>query len=840
MLHSLFFTLDTHPGIYWGFAWPAMALLLAWALAPHFRATAPYGRSPWFGALAIALTLLAWRWPWLLAASEFNPDESQMIGGAMALARDPVFWRSVDGTTSGPLNYYVLLPIAWLGLPLDFFTGRLAGLAMAGGGGFALYCALRRITDEPVARLGVLPPTLFFATTVDPDFFHYSSEHVTLLLGPVSLWLIVRYRTDAAGGLWNLRLAAVAAGAIPWAKLQGVPIAGVLLLWIAWLAWSSATAVTARIRALLSVTLAGLAASLTFAVMTAWTGVFEVMLHRYVLQNAAYVDATANLPSSLPGLLRRATEFGQFTALLLLAVVLALSASVALGRQKRRPGELFWVAWVWLGAATFAIAVPRREFLHYLLLAVTPLALVAAVALAECWRGARARARQMLVAVFVVAGFAAPLAWRAQHGVPFLIGGLLDQWQRPAHGDGAILRTLRRPGDTLAIWGWSARTYIEAGMPQATRDTHTFWATGEQPGHDPIRQVFLADFRAALPPFFVDAVGEGAFFYTDRDKHGHENFPELAEEIRRHYTALIDLGFSRVYIRNDRWADQPLTPAEASKVAARARQIETPPGVPHQMTFVDGAHFETLEGRRVVVLPTPARAYCILDPSTRALDLAVRFHPRALAEGHSDGADIAIELVDPRGERRILQERLEFKAGERLERRIVLPPFAYGTHVQIRALPGPTLNNAWDWLCIENLRPVRRSLYVAEQFPHFNRLPTAAEFDTAELIGTDAPALLRATAPAKLEFSLTPSDQHLTIALKPMNPREVELVVERVRASGARAVLARSDLAGLPQRDGVAQINLPLPVNQTGDRLCVTLHASTAASMVEFAAVAIQ
>ena len=53
------------------------------------------------------LFLLAWRWPFLLQASEYNPDESQLLAGALTLTRDPVFWRSVDGTTSGPLNFYL-------------------------------------------------------------------------------------------------------------------------------------------------------------------------------------------------------------------------------------------------------------------------------------------------------------------------------------------------------------------------------------------------------------------------------------------------------------------------------------------------------------------------------------------------------------------------------------------------------------------------------------------------------------------------------------------------------------------------------------------------------------
>ncbi|WP_415908512.1 hypothetical protein [Oleiharenicola sp. Vm1] len=777
--------------------------------------------------------LLAWRWPWLLAASEFNPDESQIIAGAMALAHDPVFWRSVDGTTSGPLNYYPLVPIAWLDLPMDFFTGRLAGLLMVGGGCVALYRALAHLSDEAMARIGVLPVVLFFATAIDPDFVHYSSEHVILLLAPISLWLIARSRTSAHGGAWNLRAAAVAAGAIPWAKLQGVPLALVLLLWIAWLAWVSAVSIRGRLTALAAVTLAGAAPSLAFAGITAAGSVFDMMLHRYVLQNATYVDVAINFPPSLPGLLRRAAEFGQFLALALFSLLMTGLAGLVLVQRRRWPNAMLGVALVWVAAAIFAIALPRREFLHYLLLAVVPLGLMAALALREICSAMAPASRRTMLALFLVAGVAVPLARRATQGVPFLVGALLDQWRFPYHADGAILRSLRRPGDTLAIWGWSARTYIEAGMPQATRDTHTFWATGERTSEDPHRRVYLADFLAHRPPFFVDATGEGAFFYDRRDRFGHEDFPELAAAVRRDYSPLIDLGYARVYIRNDRRAAEPLTPLEIATLATRARRIDQPPEVP-AMTLVGDAHYEMIAGHNVLVLPAPARAYVLLDPSSRALELQVAFHPRAVAEGVSDGAEIALELVDTRGERRIFQERLNFGAATRLERRITLPPFAFGTHLQIRALPGPAGNNAWDWLCIENLRPVRRSFYAAEQFPHFDRLPSIAEFDAAELSSRDRGVALRATAPGKVEFPLTATDRHFTLALRSAGPGEAELIVERVDEAGMGAILARSALAGLPRRNGAALMDLALPASTSGDRLRLSFRTLTRTPVLEF------
>src|SRR5215831_6543568 len=53
--------------------------------------------------VSIAASLFAFRFPVLLAG-ELNPDETQFLAVAEKLFKDPVFFRSVDVGTTGPVN----------------------------------------------------------------------------------------------------------------------------------------------------------------------------------------------------------------------------------------------------------------------------------------------------------------------------------------------------------------------------------------------------------------------------------------------------------------------------------------------------------------------------------------------------------------------------------------------------------------------------------------------------------------------------------------------------------------------------------------------------------------
>jgi len=75
-----------------------------------------------------------------------RPAWGLLLVGAITLRHDPVFWRSVDGGTAGPLNYYPLLPAAR--------ADGLAAHAVARGIGLAAVLAKALLTDEPLAIWG--------------------------------------------------------------------------------------------------------------------------------------------------------------------------------------------------------------------------------------------------------------------------------------------------------------------------------------------------------------------------------------------------------------------------------------------------------------------------------------------------------------------------------------------------------------------------------------------------------------------------------------------------------------------------------------------------------------
>ena len=135
-MYSFFQWLDGNPGIYPLLAGAALLLLLGrlgqLVRASHRGHEIEVGRIDWRTGVVVGLTLLAWRWPYLLDPQPFNPDEAQLIASAITVEHAGAFWRSLDGTTSGSLNALALLPTHWLGVPLDYFNARLTGLLLMG------------------------------------------------------------------------------------------------------------------------------------------------------------------------------------------------------------------------------------------------------------------------------------------------------------------------------------------------------------------------------------------------------------------------------------------------------------------------------------------------------------------------------------------------------------------------------------------------------------------------------------------------------------------------------------------------------------------------------------
>ena len=55
---------------------------------------------------------------------------------------------------------------------------------------------------------------------------------------------------------------------------------------------------------------------------------------------------------------------------------------------------------------------------------------------------------------------------------------------------------------------------------------------------------------------FVDAVGPNCLWLTDRSTQAHESIVPLRAFIANHYTPVGEVEHTRIYVRNDRYADQ--------------------------------------------------------------------------------------------------------------------------------------------------------------------------------------------------------------------------------------------------------------------------------------------
>src|SRR5262249_13047258 len=132
MLVNLLTCLHASPAHYRIGAWMTFCRCASTALlAAACGREKAWWQHPVLFSLAILIVLLAFRWPELLDNRQYpDPDESQFIAGASTMREGPIFWRSVDGTTHGPLTEWPLLIALGARGSLDFATARTVSILL--------------------------------------------------------------------------------------------------------------------------------------------------------------------------------------------------------------------------------------------------------------------------------------------------------------------------------------------------------------------------------------------------------------------------------------------------------------------------------------------------------------------------------------------------------------------------------------------------------------------------------------------------------------------------------------------------------------------------------------
>ena len=557
-----------------------LVLLLGWRIWRMFCPRTSWLDQPAIFFLLILSALLALRLPQIGWAHEISVDESQMLAQGMRYLSHPVPWRDVDGTTSGPLDSWLITAPMLPGAPATWATVRTMLWAANCATLIFIYLALRSFGTRPEAQLTLLPTVFFYAFVLNPEYTHYSGETLPVLLLSIMVWLLCRAWVRKEFSNPGLFLAGFIAGCIPFAKLQASPLAAFL--------WAMALAEIIFLhrknygRKLGLLCLGGVLFPALLLGLVLACGAGNDFWKSYILAPMAYTHES--LPTKIKALWMLFSQGVDFRSYFVSALAggVALAAAWCYVREPKLGSKLGvpLAAIAALGAlAIFCVLVSGKGFGHYLLLLIPALSvffglvLVAGKSLLCSPEEADPQLFPKPVHYFL-AGLA--IIFCLQIGkVPkyfritrvFLTLRTVDRKSFVAR---RILKA-RRPGDTLSVWGWMPGYYVETGLMPATRDAIGHFIIEPGPYRDYYQQRYLSDLKQSRPAIFVDAMAWGVFTWTWPTLMPHEACPGLGRFIDDNYTLWLTVHILaargagvpvRIYLLKSRMAELQLTPEE--------------------------------------------------------------------------------------------------------------------------------------------------------------------------------------------------------------------------------------------------------------------------------------
>ncbi|RRB03917.1 hypothetical protein [Larkinella rosea] len=544
--------------IFWELAgWLAFLVVGGLCILSDFRRQLP--RWQQIGLLlALVGFLVTNRLLLLFFNRELNPDESQLLSQAITLFHHPVYWQSTDGATMGPLSsYFASLP-AYLGHPLDYIALRRTAFFCLLVTLISGYFTIENLFNPRTARLALLPGFAFLAFTYNHDFLHATNEQLSLALLGLTFWQYSRlWRKQTFDSVGGMAVLSFISSLIPFAKLQGVPTALVIVAAGLLGLWSQRQKLTAPRfwSALVGLVAGGVAFPLLVVFLTWQFGVFEDFKQFYLFGNLSY-SAGASFWDYLirfPAFVIRTTDFLVF----LIPTFGLLIAGVLLGRKDEKKNGLLVFILASLVASGYAVIKPGSEFMHYLLYLVTP------VCLLNAWFIDRLMSPVFTGAWVALIGLCFGVNAAMQHGKlaleplnayrlqPFQLQQLFISPTSQA------VQKYARSGEDLVVWGWAPRYNVEMQMPQGVCDNHTIRCIiGGAEAQKIHRARYIRNITASRPPVFLDAVGPNSFWLSDRATQGYENFPELRNFIDTNYRFAGETDKNRIYIRTDRLSQQ--------------------------------------------------------------------------------------------------------------------------------------------------------------------------------------------------------------------------------------------------------------------------------------------
>lgn len=502
-----------------------------------------------FLAIVVGLTCF-YRWSFVIYPLPLNPDEVQAGANVLRLINYGLSWDSLDGTTVGPLNALILAWPFLLGWDVTLSTIRLTALIILCLVLCATYISLRLIGGKLLSMTLLLFLVAFYALNRNPEFQHYSSELLPVLLLSLSVLLLLYgfYGDGVNSSRKEVSVVPIGMllGAAPFAKVQAAPIAITTSLFALYFILKSNSRFPKKKLIFLYV-LSGLFPAVVILAPLAIKGEFIHFWNSYIIWPTLYVKDPLTI-SQFFSLILTERLLSFILALPFFALVLVAIFHSDIGRKSNRfAWGLFLLALMF--SSWFSIVRPGNMFPHYLMFLPTSL---------------------LLLASFILNAVKPPVEFFTAYRLSYLglflffLYSLIPKFEAINIGarNNFKIESPRifdylgvGPGDSLLIWGWMPQWYINSGLVPATRESMNNNQIVSSKLQDYFRDRLLGDLNASMPALVVDAVAGKSFGFNVESAQGLYSWDELSGFVESNYQRIhghyVNSNCARTYVRND-------------------------------------------------------------------------------------------------------------------------------------------------------------------------------------------------------------------------------------------------------------------------------------------------
>lgn len=525
-----------------------------------------------FYTLIISALIISGRWPGLLIGYQ-NPDETLLLTGATKLLQDPIFWRSVDTTTSGPLNVYPLMIPSLFGFRLEYASARVIGLGLMIVSVTCLYYSLRCIYSETTARLATFVVAITIALMRHPNFIHYTSEHLPIALLSIAILCCCQIYVCQTPHRQNYLIFSLGfiLGMSPFSKYQSIPIAFSIFIVSLHIIWVKSTSTNQFFRQIFILIAGTLSFPIFVFLYLAFFGLIDVFWKSSIQTNLLFymkeVSKLRNYSSDWSAkisiflyMLKTSSETYIIFALtgitvLLTSVIFLVKKSLRNPLIKSANTSLFiYYSLLLLIASTYSVVKPGNPFLHYMLFLIIPCGFTLGVFIGEMENQLSIFSNQikkwfMTIILTIIIIVCLRDVFNSR-GNQFISKRkyFLDNYIDPV---AQFIVNHSQMDESIAVWGLVRETnlYVQTGLYPATRDIDNLWQIVSHPLQEFYLERYKNDLLKSQPNLFVDTIPEESTYIM---KKSHDHFPLIANFIKEHYELVKEIDGFRIYARTEK------------------------------------------------------------------------------------------------------------------------------------------------------------------------------------------------------------------------------------------------------------------------------------------------